>query len=635
MNSFSIAYNNFKHNMKTYALHLVAMIFSVVVYYNFIALKYNDKIGSLSEAMRDVSVAAQSTAGLLLVFLIFFIWYSSSFFLKQKKKEIGVYAFMGVDNSKIGFIYAIEGIFMGITAIVLGLLIGVLFSKLFTMIFVKIAYLDVKIDFFIPVKGLIETAVTFFIIFLITSILGYFNIVRSKLIDLFNASKKYEGIPKISYFKAVASISITLAVYYVCLCSEDVIPVFTKIPAATALTIWGTYWLFGSFFSMVMKYFINKKRVLYKGVNVVSMSNITFRIKGNYKALATIAILITATITAFGTAAAIKYSFGNSKALDLPYSFTYVQEGNGDSALEEKVVKTIKESKHNILLEEKANYLCIDKFKSNYNLGLKDVIAIKVSDFKRITRDLKIKNSEEIIKKLELREGETIYVERPRVMAAARSSNGERNIEMSNLSFRVKSELKTPLFGGGVDEGCFIVNDSDYGRLKQSYKEYKFDGIIVNNQENSLELAKKLYNIEPLRKSLYMYIAKYKSGYEPYGIIFFMGSFLTLVFIIATGSIIHFKALSEAYMDKEKYQVLIKLGITEEELKKSISKQVSVFFILPLIVGAIHSSFAISVLSKMMKCSLISPTAISIAILSVVYLMFYIFTVRKFVKVIC
>lgn len=625
MNSFSIAYNNFKHNIKAYALNLIAMIFSVAVYYNFIALKYNPQIIKLDQAMNVVRSASSSVAVLLLVFLVFFIWYSNSFFLKQKKKEIGIYAFMGIDNYKIGLIYGIEEFLQGIVAIVIGIVVGILFSKLFIMLLCKISFLDVQIEFFISMEALIETIITFLIIFLIASIIGYFNIVRSKLIDLFNASRKQEGLTKVSYFKATASIIIIGTAYTMCLALSR-LAVIVFIPIITILTIFGTYWLFGAFFSMIMRYLIGKKRILYNGTNIVSISNIVFRIKGNYKTLATIAVLIASTITAFGTASAIK---SNTKIeFDLPYSFSYILAGNGQDEVEAKADKYISEAKHNILLKEKTNFIMVEDLVTG--AADKEAIIIKASDFKRIISDLKVKDFEEIVKKVELNSGEVIYIQRPKVLMNGQATKANDEIKFGQLTYNIKMSTRVPLLGGIMNIPCLVVNDAEYDKIKTNYKEDKFYGIIVDDQKNTGDLSAKLKTIRALDNNLYAYVQKYRSGYEPYGIIFFMGIFLSLVFIVATGSILHFKVLSEAYMDKEKYKILSKIGITDDELKNAISKQVAIYFALPLIVGSMHTCFAITILGRLMECSLLLPTVSSIAAFVIIYGMFYIYTVRKF-----
>jgi putative ABC transport system permease protein len=206
MNSFSIAYSNFKRNIKVYGLYIMSMIFSVLVYYNFIALKYNPDFQRANEATDYIKGTSTAVSYLLLLFIIFFIWFSSSFFLNQRKKEIGIYTFMGATNSEIAFIYSIELIFIGILAIAAGLLLGVMFCKLFLMMLAKVAILNMKIRFFMSYRAMSETAVTFLIIFFANSLLGYINIVRSKLIDLINASKREESYPKVSYIKGILSL---------------------------------------------------------------------------------------------------------------------------------------------------------------------------------------------------------------------------------------------------------------------------------------------------------------------------------------------------------------------------------------------------------------------------------------------
>lgn len=632
MNSFSIAYNNFKHNMRTYALHLMSMIFSVAIYYNFISLKYNPQIMQLKGSMEVMRGTTTAAAVLLLVFLIFFIWFSNAFFLNQKKKEIGIYAFAGIDNYKIALIFAIESFLLGLAAIIIGLLTGILFSKLFSMLLVKVAYLNVKLKFFISVEGAIETIITFLVIFLIASLIGYFNIVRSNLIDLFNASKKHEGLPKVSYFKAIASILIIGTAYTMC-AALGKLEVIGCIPIITILTVWGTYWLFNAFFSMVMKYIVNKKSILYKGTNIISMSNIAFRIKGNYRTLATIAILIASAITAFGTVTSIKYSMG-SLALDLPYSFTYVLQDSSNKSVDEKVNKAIEESDHNVLLKEKSKFILVDKPKANYKFNDNDLMVVKASEFKNISRDLKVKNYKKLTERAQLSSGECIYIERPKVAISAEGNSRDKAFNIGNLNFKVKQELKTPLFGGGLNSAALVVSDLDYENIKSYFKEYEFTGIIVDDQKKSLDLSMELRNIKEIDKSLYSFAEKYRSGYEPYGVIFFIGSILALVFVLATGSIIHFKILSEAFMDKGKYETLTKLGITEDELTKVISNQVGIYFMLPLIIGSIHSCAAILILSRLINLNLIIPTIISIITFMIIYGMFYALTVRKFKRLV-
>ena len=135
--------------------------FSVATYYNFVSMRYNPQFLKTKDLTIYVQSSSLTASLLMILFLVFFIIYSSNFFLNQRKKEIGVYAFMGIDNYKIAFMFATEGLLLGILSLVIGLLLGTLFSKLFLMLLAKAALLNMRIDFFISKKAIVETVVVY------------------------------------------------------------------------------------------------------------------------------------------------------------------------------------------------------------------------------------------------------------------------------------------------------------------------------------------------------------------------------------------------------------------------------------------------------------------------------------------
>jgi ABC-type transport system, involved in lipoprotein release, permease component len=629
MNSFNIACNNFKRNLRTYGLYLMAMIFSVVVYYNFVSLKYNPDFIEFQSGRDKVQGLAQGTAIILLVFLVFFIWFSSSFFMKQRKNEIGIYTFMGVGNYQIAAIFAIELIFIGIVSIAAGLGLGVLFGRLFNMLLVKVSLLNISIRFFVSVRALVETSVTFLAIFAGTSVKGYVEIARSRLIDLFNASKKEEQLPKVNYITGMLSIIIIGAGYYFAKMAPkgDFLSSFVL---SVVLIIAGTYLFFGSFVSMVVKFILNKKKILYRGVNIVSLSNIAFRIKGNYRTLAAVAILVTTTVTAFGTVSSLRFFVKQSEAIEVPYSFTYI---SGDQATRQKVEVTIKNDNRDIFLKENIKYLYCENIKTNSKFNEEGIIIVKASDFQKVSRDLNVNSVNSIVKYASLRSGEALLVNIPSVKISLQDFSG-KTITANGKDFHIKKSIKTPLFGTGVPYFCLIVNDGDYETLKPTMKELEFNGIRFSNQENSLGIIMKLAQIDNLQESMYGYSIQKAVQYDFFGTLYFIGAFLSLVFILATGSIIYFKIISEAVTDKSKFDILARLGMSREEAFKSVSRQVGISFALPLIVGIVHSCVAISVLSRLMNYNIIYPAAVSIAVFAFVYGLYFAATTRKFMKMV-
>lgn len=119
-----------------------------------------------------------------------------------------------------------------------------------------------------------------------------------------------------------------------------------------------------------------------------------------------------------------------------------------------------------------------------------------------------------------------------------------------------------------------------------------------------------------------------------YGVALFIGSFLGGIFVLATGSIIYYKQLSEAYANQRYYETLRKIGVTKKEVRKSISKQVSFSFISPLIVGLVHSLFAIPIINNIPINNIIIPILISSGAYCIIYFGYYVLTVYSYFKVV-
>ena len=64
-----------------------------------------------------------------------------------------------------------------------------------------------------------------------------------------------------------------------------------------------------------------------------------------------------------------------------------------------------------------------------------------------------------------------------------------------------------------------------------------------------------------------------ESFYLLYGGIFFIGLYLGVMFLMATVLIIYYKQISEGYDDRERYQIMQKVGMDKREVRRSIRSQ--------------------------------------------------------------
>lgn len=618
MNSFKLTIMNFRRNLKAYGLYLMAMVFSVATYYNFTSMRYNPQFLEVKNISMYIESTSMTASILMILFLVFFIMYSSNFFLNYRKKEIGLYGLMGVDNYKVAFIFALEGLLLGIMSLLIGLFLGLLFSKLFLMLLARAALLNMRIDFFISKKAILETIIAYSIILFISFLKGYLEIIRTNLIDLMNTLRKAEELPKVNYLKGFASL-VTIGIAYYIAVNYGSYGFAVALFWSVILVILGTYWLFGSFMPMLVRLLVNRKEILYRGTNIISISNIAFRIKDNYRTFAAVAVLITVCITSFGTVSSLKYFLAENHRIEVPYTISFISSEQEEI---ERVEEIIADSNRSIELRQQADFLIVPQ---------SGVVVVNSSTFESLLTALNVRDRGKILARAGQLEDGVIYVERPGVLMDLVE---RKEVEVGDKVYEIKLQAKVPLFGNGLPYTAIVVNDREYEALRLKYEEKQFNGIILDNPEGIRDLTFRLAEVLTEESGLYTYFMAGAMMYDLVGIVYFLGAFLFLVFVFATGSIIYFKILTESFRDRAKFEILKKIGTTEQEIHQSVSKQVGLFFALPLVAGIIHSLVAISVLSDLMNYSLIRPVIISIVVFIIAYGLFYIFTRRKFVDVV-
>lgn len=79
------------------------MVFSIIIYFTFVTLKYSDTIAEQTASSQKLGSLMSGAAVILIFFVFIFIAYSNSFFMKKRKKEVALYALLGVRNRQIGF----------------------------------------------------------------------------------------------------------------------------------------------------------------------------------------------------------------------------------------------------------------------------------------------------------------------------------------------------------------------------------------------------------------------------------------------------------------------------------------------------------------------------------------------------
>lgn len=132
-----------------------------------------------------------------------------------------------------------------------------------------------------------------------------------------------------------------------------------------------------------------------------------------------------------------------------------------------------------------------------------------------------------------------------------------------------------------------------------------------------------------------------ESFYLLYGGILFIGLYLGIMFLMATVLIIYYKQISEGYDDRERYQIMQKVGMSKREVRRSIRSQVLTVFFLPLIAAFIHIAVAFKVITKLLATlNLVNVplfavcTVVTGAVFAVFYVIVFAVTAKEYYKIV-
>lgn len=616
---FSITAKSIKKNFQNYFLYFVSMVFSIVVFYVFTSIQYNEQVAqTVGETTRymlklgTISVAVFSTI---------FMGYSNSFFTRKRKKEIGLYSLLGLQKRQVARMLFYENLLMGIAALGIGIIVGSLFSKLFVMLFFRLMGHFVQVYFAISPQAIFNTVTVFLIIFVVISLHAYSLIYRFKLVDLFRAGQSGETEPKASLVLVLVSMALIAAGYSLAFHLTENFLLYA--PMVLALVIIGSYGLFHSFMVFVIRLSKKNTSQYYRGMNLISVSNLLYRIKSNATLLATIAILSATTVTAMGMSYGIYYDINNAVNHHNPFSYVYWSNADRD----QKVNQALLQYPQNQLLHSveiefistrgslpglNTRFALISE--SNYN----ELAQIKGWDKVNMSKqeDAVIVHSDYDFR------GD--FVDKTVLLELDDKSKPE---------FLIVDRRPYKLTNNSNTWTSLVLKDEAYEQLSKAEKPNSLRALIVDNQKDSQALTAELGRILPAY-TWNSYYSEYMLNMEQRGMLMFIGGFLGLVILLATGSIIYFRQLNEAQKEELNYQILRNIGVSRNEIHASIRKQLLYVFLFPLIVGIAHSWVALMALANLLVTNLVISTIITIAVYTLIYLIYYQLTVNSYNRIV-
>ncbi|QXE20656.1 ABC transporter permease [Clostridium sp. 001] len=638
-----LAVINIKKNSKTYFPFILTCICTIMMFYIMHAISINKGLdgASGSESLKTLLFLGTIVIG---IFSAIFLFYTNSFLIKRRKKEIGLYNVLGLEKKHIAKILCFECIFTSVISLTAGLIGGIILNKLMFLLLIKMLNFKVSFGFSISVPSIIKTLIVFCSIFFVTLLSNLFQIKILKPIELLKGSEQGEKEPKTKWIMTIIGLAALCGGYGIALNVKSPLAALNLFFGAVILVMIGTYALFTAGSIAVLKFLRKQKNFYYKTGHFISISGMMYRMKQNAVGLANICILSTAVLVMLSTTISLYAGMEDILKLRYPRDIVVTAKETNKNQIQ-KIDETLNSELKNGKIDMKGKlyyfdnslevvkkdgkFLSVKKDPGKVNISMIEVIPI--SDYNR----LKGKN-------ITLHDNEVIFFSKVK-----NYTNDTINID--NKSFKIKQRLDKPVGGLNnsmidlIDTYIIFVNNIDSVE-NNSFKEYTTAFNINGTNKEILSISDKLnkkFAENKIKANAESAASGRKQFLSLYGGLFFLGIFLGILFLMATVLIIYYKQISEGYEDKERFEIMQKVGMDKKEIKKTIRSQVLMVFFLPLIFTVIHIAFAFPMITKMLAVLglkninlFILSTAGTIVVFAAIYTIVFSLTARVYYKIV-
>lgn len=625
---FKLAKTNLSNNKPFYIPYIISSIITVAMLYMMSFLSDNKGLNKIMGA-DSLATIFRPGVGIIVIFSYIFLFYTNSFIIKRRKKEIGVYNILGMEKRHLSKVLFVETIYSAIISLVCGIIVGIAFSKFILMVLYGIIGIHKTVEFFVNIHGIILCVVSFGILFLLTFLYNFMQIKLANPIELLRGTNVGEREPKTKIFMTIVGVVCLAIAYYIAITTENPLNVLTLFFVAVLLVIIGTFALFTAGSIALLKLLRNNKKFYYNKRHFMAVSGMLYRMKQNAAGLASICILSTMVLVVISTTVSMYVGiqdelmarYPNDVCVTVDYNSVIDKSSEIEKAIFDEIdsaeVKNKKAFSYlSVFVGQKGDGFTTDKehlsYQNSYlfyilskddfikiDNNFKDKIgniskgeAVVVLNKKYDKKDIKIfgKNYK-VNKSFEHTEDNDLYV--------ISTLNGLGYIILDNdESVQELYDVQEKMLGKGANYYTNKIRfDFKSGNKKQKAAAYKkIDNAVKKyfkeNKNDKKEISS--YWVESRQENE-------QNFYLLYGGLFFLGIFLGTMFLIVTVMIIFYKQITEGYDDRERYQILEKVGMSSREVKDTIKSQIRIVFVLPIFAAAVHVTAAFPMVNRILK----------------------------------
>ncbi|MDG6119291.1 ABC transporter permease [Lactococcus formosensis] len=654
MLSFKLAVQNLKKGLKSFAPFIVASVTMFVLLFVTAAIAQSPSL----EKMKGGAAVGEMMSFAMWILAIFggiILIYSYRFLQLQRSREFGLYDILGLGKKKIALVSFFELVMSYIATVIIGTIVGIAFSKFLFLIFINMIG-ESNFNLAITPASILTVAAVFLLFFAVLLVIGTFIIWKSSSLDLLREASKGEKEPKSNIFMALIGIVLLVVGYGLALNVDNPVKALSTFFLAVLAVILGTYFFYISFTVWYLKW-RKKRNSYYKPQNFITISSMLYRMKANAVGLANITILLSMTLVTL--VVTIGIFLGSTQTVERSFpkegQYTvYSQDKTGDQlaqTLQEKAEQAGVEVS-NISTALSADFLMGNGQKVGENtLNItptgdpKNAIQFSMTTLQTL-KNLNENVSDISDNQINILDYFGAYPKLKEFNWFGTKHQVKDIMATQDLTkYPIMMNITTPIL-------LIFPNDEALHQALNVYNKANNDGeqayqispSVTVNFDIAEKNQEKLMNVLGDNDGDHMLSfrsAEMKEVRTGIGAFVFIGLVLGISFVLGAALIIYYKQLSEGVQDKRSFKILQEVGLSKDQVSKTIKSQVSMIFLLPIAMTIVHFSFAYIMISKLigifgiMDSQLILWVSLgTIAALAFVYWLIYKGTSRVYYNIV-
>lgn len=641
-----LALRNVKRQVGNYLIYFMTVSFTVAMLFAISNVIFSENLTEFILLM-DLKQGMIGAVVFICSIVAFVLSYATSFMLKLRKREFGTYLTLGMTRKNILTIFISETMMICVGALVVGMLLGLFIYQGLMALMMNLLEMEFSIASY-SVKGVVLTVFLVLGIFLLASVASAIYLKRVSIYNLIHGDKKVEKTVKHPWvWFVVTAIALIAMVVSVILFDADL-----KNIVRTGHYSWMMTALFVFAVSVIIFHvglarslvyvLLRRKRMCVRGTNLFVLRQLSGSLSSNSMMMGFLAFLLTFTVIGANFSFLQKASQEEQLNDIYPYDIMYTDNLGFESDGSEHTAGFSPDEAEKII----QNYVAIkNKFSFNvYTSGSSEFYTkiegqdtdgkiytdsfMKLSDFNALIEPLGFE-------KVTLTNEYMLIANFPRIESI--DWNGfvyERNGKTYSLH-SVESDypsfcslfyyvvLPDEAFEGMTPETTYIAYDTE---------DHPYDAATLKKDLT--------YSIPSVYDGHDIFLERCDYTLREYGrqsqnsvnaILVIGALFAATIFLFMAMAILALKTLSTLSEDKQRYQILYRLGADAKEQGKALFHQTFSFFVLPFVVPLLISIPTVIICQHIMEMAgmdiLIQQipiiAAVIAGVMALIYLLYY------------